>query len=345
MAGAAGSSSRRVEILERLRQEPWRLGFYTALRLVECAWPEKPRIGRSVHVGDDPIRLGQEPSLAFAPSTLAPLHPANDHRPARLPVYFFGLLGPNGPLPLHLTEYARNRLRNSDDPTFVAFCDIFHHRMLSLFSRAWAQAQPTVNLDRPEDDRFAVYVGAMAGLGMKSLMGRDALPDSAKLHWAGRLAGQTKNPEGLRAMIAGFLGMPVEIDEFVGQWLKLPADSLCRLGESPTTGTLGLTAVAGSRIWDCRQKFRIVLGPLRLEQFRRMLPGSKTKSMNRLVALVRNYIGDELAWDVNLVLRKEDVPPLRLGGDAQLGMTTWTSSQKAEEDARDVILNPLGDVA
>ena len=62
----------------------------------------------------------------------------------------FGLLGPNGPLPLHLTEYARERLRHAGDPTLSRFLDIFHHRFLALFYRAWAQAQPHVNRDRPE---------------------------------------------------------------------------------------------------------------------------------------------------------------------------------------------------
>jgi predicted component of type VI protein secretion system len=46
--------------------------------------------------------------MIFAPAELAAWWPASG-RPARLLVYFFGLLGPNGPLPLHLTEYARER--------------------------------------------------------------------------------------------------------------------------------------------------------------------------------------------------------------------------------------------
>src|SRR6478609_2460492 len=72
----------------------------------------------------------------------------------RLYVTFGGMFGPQGPLPLHLTEYARDRIINSADPTFARFLDIFHHRMLSLVYRAWADAQPTVQFDRPESDRF-----------------------------------------------------------------------------------------------------------------------------------------------------------------------------------------------
>ncbi len=82
-------------------------------------------------------------------------------RRPRLQVRLFGLLGPNGPLPLHITEYARERLRHANDPTLSRFLDLFHHRFLTLFYRAWAQAQPHVNRDRPRDDRFAVYVGSL----------------------------------------------------------------------------------------------------------------------------------------------------------------------------------------
>lgn len=67
---------------------------------------------------------------------------ASDEGPARLEQFFFGLGGPNGPLPLHLTEYMRERQRNHADPTSKRFLDVFHHRLLSLFYRAWAEARP-----------------------------------------------------------------------------------------------------------------------------------------------------------------------------------------------------------
>ena len=94
--------------------------------------------------------------------------------PPRLTQRFFGLLGPNGPLPLHLTDYARERVLHHGDPTLARFFDVFHHRMLALFYRAWAQAQPTASLDRPYDDRFADFVGSLIGIGSPLLRRRDA---------------------------------------------------------------------------------------------------------------------------------------------------------------------------
>ena len=107
------------------------------------------------------------------------------------------LLGPHGPLPTHLTEYVRDRVRNANDPTFARFLDIFHHRMVTLFYRAWANAQPAVSLDRPGRDRFSFYVGSLFGLGEAMLRERDAVPDFAKLHFAGLLAGPTRPAAGL----------------------------------------------------------------------------------------------------------------------------------------------------
>jgi type VI secretion system protein ImpH len=246
------------------------------------------------------------------------------------------MFGPNGPLPLHLSEYARDRLRNSDDPTFSEFLDIFHHRMLSLFYRAWANAQPTVNFDRPEQDRFSVYTGALFGLGMPSLRNRDEMPDLAKLHFAGRLSSQTRNAEGLVAMIRRFFKVPAVIEQFVGEWMKLPDDCRCRLGVSPETGTLGVNIAIGDHAWECQQKFRIILGPLNFKDYERMLPGRD--SGKRLRAMVRNYVGDSMNWDVNLVLKKEKLPLLKLGEDDLLGWNTWLGNRTSDDDINDLVL-------
>ena len=339
MANPDRTSADPVALFEALRREPYAFHFFQALRRLECLYPDRPRLGKSVRLADDPVRLTQEPSLAFAPATLATFDLGDAGRPPRLSEYFLGLFGPQGPLPLHLTEYARDRSRNHGDHTFACFADIFHHRILCLFYRAWADAQPTVSFDRPETDRFNAYIGAPFGLGMPSLWNRDAAPDLAKFHYAGRLVCHTRNPEGLQAILTDFFSLPVRIETFVGHWLPLSEASRCRLGESPNTGLLGVTAVIGERVWDCQYKFRIVIGPMSLEEFQRFLPGSN--SLRRLVAWVRNYIGDELLWDVNLILKREEVPPLKLGEETQLGWTTWLTSQPLDRDADDLKLDAV----
>jgi type VI secretion system protein ImpH len=339
MASPDRTTADPVDLLEALRQKPYAFHFFQALRRLECRYRDQPRLGKATRLADDPVRLAQEPSMAFAPATLTAFDPGDDDRPPRLSEYFLGLFGPHGPLPVHLTEYARDRSRQHSDRTFARFADLFHHRMLSLFYRAWADTQPTVSFDRPETDRFNVYVGTSFGLGMPSLWNRDAAPDLGKFHYAGRLACQTRNPEGLEAILADFFKLPMRVDTFVGHWLPLDQASRCRLGETPATGLLGMTAVIGERVWDCQHRFRIVMGPMKLEEFQRFLPGSD--SLRRLVAWVRNYVGDELLWDVNLILRKEEVPPLQLGEGTRLGWTTWLSSQPLTRDADDLKLDAV----
>lgn len=326
-------------LFARLAEEPWRFDFFQALRRIECLRGDLPRWGESRHAGEDPVRFAQEPSLAFAPSTLASFEPGDGERRARLQVRFFGLFGPQGPLPLHLTEYARDRLRNSGDPTFTRFADLFHHRLLSLYYRAWASARPAVQYDRPESDRFAVYVGSLFGMGLASLRRRDSVLDRARLHFAGSFAAPARNAEGLQGILSGFFEMRVRIEPFIGHWIPLPEGSQGRVGAS----ALGVNTFAGNRVWDCQHKFRIVFGPLSLADFSRLLPGGE--SLERLAALVCAYVGDELIWDLNLVVKREEVPSIKLGEQGRLGWTTWLLSRPVDQDVRDLVLNPVAGAA
>lgn len=294
MAGpdrAATHALDAAELERALAAEPHRFGFYPALRRIECAYRDRPRLGESSQPSDDPLRLTQEPSLAFAASSLARFEPRSARAEARLALHLFGLLGPNGPLPHHLTEYARDRMRNSGDDSLRRFLDLFHHRILSLFYRAWADAQPTVQHDRPDDDRFATWLGALIGIALPALRDRDGLPDAAKLQFAGHLGGIRTNAEGLRKTIAAFFEVPTRIVEFRGRWVAIPSDGWTRLGGGPDTAALGVTTTLGSEVWDGQQSFRIVLGPLALRDYERFLPGGA--SIGRLQALVRSHAGDQ----------------------------------------------------
>jgi type VI secretion system protein ImpH len=298
--------------------------------------PERPRFGTAVRPSEEPIRLGQDPEMVFAPSPIGELQPGRDGRPPRLSVNFFGLLGPNGPMPLHITEYARDRLRNADDPTMARFFDVFHHRMLMVFYRVWASARPAVSHDSPATDRFQLYVGALAGLGLASLRGRDEFPDMAKLYYAGRLSAQTHNAEGLEAMIGDFFSLPARIQPFVGDWLELPVENRWRLTGRAGGMQLGLSTTLGAHTWARQQKFRVVLGPLERGQFRSLLPGGA--SLPKLTALVRNYVGDELRWDLRLIVKQRAEEPWILG-KARLAWTTWLG-QTAEGGLEDLVLDP-----
>ncbi|HKM61096.1 MAG TPA: type VI secretion system baseplate subunit TssG [Acidisphaera sp.] len=329
------------DLIARLAARPTDFGFYQVMRRLEALYRDRPRLGNSVRPSQDAVRLAQEPSPIFAPASLAGFEMRDDGRPPKLLVHFFGLFGPDGPLALHLTHYARERRRNARDPHFQHFADIFHHRALSLLYRAWADVRPTIAFDRPAQDRFAVYLGALIGLGMDSLRDRDAMPQLTKLHFAGRLANQTRHAEGLSAILSSFFTMPVRVETFIGTWLTMPTTDRTALGGDPRTGTIGRSVLVGGRAWSRQAKFRIVFGPLSLADYLRLLPGGL--SFHRLIPIVRNYVGDVLLWDVNIVLKREEVPPTLLGQQGRLGWTSWMGTRRSLDDAADLFLDASAD--
>ena len=330
-----------VSLLQSVEAEPWRHDLYRVLRDLECAHPEMPRIGVAKRPQDEAIRFGQEPSLAFAPSTIAALRPGKQGAPPRLVQQFFGLFGPNGPLPLHLTEFARNRVRHARDGSFVRFCDLIHHRMVSHFYRAWAQAQPTNSYDRPADDRFSVYVGSLVGMGLAETRGRDAASDHQRLFFAGHLGRSAKNAEGLSSMLRHLFKLPVEVEPFAGAWIELPDNDLTRLGHDTAGCVLGHGAVLGGRVWDRQHRIRLRLGPMNADSFEDFLPGQA--ALARLKALMRQYLGFGLDWDVQLVLEARSVPRAQLGKTTRLGWTSWLGQSAANGartcDADELILD------
>lgn len=321
--------------LERLSRTPESFHVFHALRVLESAYPDAPRIGNARRPREDRVRFGQEAELSFPPSTVQGFTPPAGTKPGRLTNRFFGLFGPNGPLPLHLTEYARARLRHHRDPTFVGFANMLTHRMMTLLFRAWRSGQPAASFDRGDNDAFERKVAAVSGLHGEALRGRDALPDLAKRHFAGLMAQGPKNAEGLVSMLSAFFGARVQLQEFVGSWLTLEPEDRWQLG---ARAGLGQTTSIGERVWSRGAKFRLRIGPLSLPEYERLLPGGT--SLARLRSIVRGYVGDALDWDVNLVLRGDETPQPILGQAVRLGQTSWIGTRKSGRDADDLYLEP-----
>ena len=303
--------------LDHLAERPEGYHVFMALRILEAAHADAPRLGEGRRPREDRVRLGQAPEMAFPPTTIRAFERARDGRPGRLSNRFFGLFGPQGPLPLHLTEFARDRQRNHRDGTFVAFADMLTHRLLGLLYRAWASAQPTVSHDRGVDP-FAGWVSAVAGYHGKGLSRRDAMPDDARRHFAAHMGAGPRTVEGLVAILSSFLDVPVTIEEFVGSWLALEEADRWRLGARVG---LGHDTALGSRVWSRGGKFRVRLGPLDRASYDRLLPGGE--SMERVQAILRNYVGDALDWEIVLVLAGTDVPRAAIDGTTRLGQTGW----------------------
>lgn len=320
--------------LQEISDDPFGYHVFHALRLVDAAFPDKPRLGESVRPADDAIRITQEVEMAFPPSAIRSLEMPEDDRPGILTNRVFGLFGPQGPMPTFFTEYIRDRVRNHRDRAAADFLSMFIHRMTTLLYRAWASAEPAVCFDRVEDG-FSDKVDAIAGYRGMSLANADLMPDLTKRHFAAHLAHRTRNVEGLQSILAAFFEAPVEIEDFVGSWLRIEPSDRWVLGDG---GKLGETTLVGEQSWSRSAKFRIRIGPVGLESYRRMFPGEK--SLERLQAIIRNYCGDTMDWELNLVLRAEEVPKAGLGDTAILGFSCWPGERDGDADAADLYITP-----
>jgi type VI secretion system protein ImpH len=377
---------------EEIRNAPGqarRWDWYALLRLIQCATPDQHRIGHSIKLEQEAVRLGQPPFFHPPPTNMAgmrtrgpreddstkPAADANAPHDSGRPLsknetpwiysYHFGLFGPHGPLPLHLTEYAY-RQKMANDPAFTAFCDTLHHRFLSFFFRAWADARKELDWDRHDAAAPAatpggrdeaqrswwdLYVGSLIGLGLDATRQRDRVPDHAKLFYAGRLMQPVRNAGGLRAILQDYFEVVAEVIPFVRKVIKLPASARWKLGPETSTGWLGRSTIVGETIEDYQTGFRIRFGPLKLAQFKEFLP--ETAGFGQLHDWVRLYLGKETdpnpqagieaAWDLQLVLSAPEVPWLVLGMGSTLGWTTWLISKQPTRDAEDLVVTPPPD--
>ena len=343
--GTASPLARRPDPLLDVALAPYRHDFNHVMRRVDAHHADKPRLGTARRPVDEPVRLGQAADLSFAPSGLAGVTLDDRSGKPRIEVRFFGLFGPNGPLPLHLTAYARERRMHKADETFGRFADLFHHRLLLLFYRAWAQARPTVSLDRPDQDRFADYVGSLIGVGGPAWRGRAAVPDHARLAFAGLLSRQVRNADGLAHLLSSYLGMQVRVQQFVGRWMPLPAAERSRIGRRAasrrmSTSQLGVSAVLGQAVFDRQHHFRVHVGPLSLAAFEALLPVGQ--ALPAVQALLKHYVGLEFGWDLRLELDHTAVPACRPGQYGRLGWTTWLGTPPAGRPAAlNLVPNPL----
>ena len=224
-------------------------------------------------------------------------------------------------MPLHYTELALNRSESRHDPTLVSFSNLFHHRWLTQFYRAWRSAQSAGGgLDKPEHDRFAFYVASLSGQDLRE-SSNSALPDHVRLAASAHLVRESRNPDGLAATLAHYFSVPFEVNEFVLHWIAVADDEVTRLGAAALSSVIGNGALIGREVPDMQYKFRLVIGPLALADYLRFLPGGNNLPV--LVELVRAFIGFEYCWEIELQLKPYAAPPAVIGGPQQLGWTAW----------------------
>lgn len=304
--------------------------------------PAPPRIGKSRRTMEDIVRFGQDPTSEFATSTIERAMRDGDDGLVLLE-RFLGFLGPQGALPSAYTDEAIVRGLQGED-SFPRFLDVFNNRFVQFFFRAWADARPIVQHDRPDDDRFLSYLGSSIGIGSPIYQDLDRIDDRLKLLFAGLTSTKVKSAARLKALITGVFDVEVEIDQCVGTWLHLdPDDQLSIGGLGPGgAGQLGMDTIVGSKVYSVSDKIRIRIFTRSLEEYRKFLPPTRTRPnpwTEQLFDLIDFYLGLEIEYEIELALPKRCASSVRMDStsSATLGHIGWLKPVDAASQDEDAI--------
>jgi type VI secretion system protein ImpH len=338
--GVSGDSAYR-NLLDR----PWEFEFSQAMRLL-LRHSEHGTTGgpddRRFDVEREPVRIGAHQSLGFPASDVQELSPIGDSARRRMLINFLGLTGPTGVLPQYYTEFLHERNEARDEAP-AEFLDLFNHRMAMLFYYGWEKYRFPVTFERrPEHDFFRQILYSLVGLGTEHLRGRSRrLSDDFFLEYAALLAIQPRSASALRSILSDFFKVPVEVLQFAGTWYPLDDDSVTRFGgQNSDSDRIGHGVVVSEEYWSQESMVRLQFGPLDLASYRRFL--GQGPDFLKLQEICRFFSRDEMVFELQLILDKDEVPETALAGDspedAQLGWTTWAKSEPFQQHAENVVI-------
>jgi type VI secretion system protein ImpH len=248
--GTAAAAVRDTDTgLDRdLFSEGYRFKFFQAVRLLERLHPELNGDGHHENPAEEVVRFRSRNSLAFPASEIfeiaAPDDDGVDPRDTMW-VNFMGLAGLLGTMPLHFASLLADPSAGAQTAALSAFLDLFNHRLISLFYRAWEKYRFAIAYERGGDDTFSRYLYCLIGLGTPGLRGRLHIDDHILLYYAGLLAQRPRSAVALEGILEDYFGVPVDVVQFQGQWFEMNADILSSLGADGQNNQLGVSAVLG----------------------------------------------------------------------------------------------------
>lgn len=316
---------RALSAYARLLAEPRRFRFDAALRV----------LARAAKTSDmtEAARFRTAPGVGYPAADITVVDPPEAGSPAKVTTPVMTLTGPTGVLPHLYTEALTTTLRNRSRALYD-FLDTLSQRIVAFFAQAGLKYRinrvvESVALEaQPNQDPVARALLAFTGYATPNLIPRLAVGTEPVLHYSGFFAGHPRSVERLGALTSDWLGRKVEVVQFVGAWLPLAPDqrSCFAVGRRPGAwNRLGVDAAIGVRAWDPQARIILRVGPLDYASFAALLPDRP--GLQRLVSLVRSYLGFEIGFAINPILAGPDIPQLLLGPDAapppRLGWNTW----------------------
>lgn len=326
-----------------LESAPCTVSFFQAVRLIRQARRERSSVGEFVPPGREAVRFESNPSLAFPASEIQSVEiPSEADEPVRMKVNFMGLSSPTGVLPTPYTELIIERAQKKDNG-FRDFLEIFNHRVISLFYRAWEKYRFFVSYERGVSDPLTPLLKSFVGIGTKGLESRQQVADESLLFYAGLLGQRPRSATALNQVLADYFEVPVQVEQFVGKWVPLDRryQTEFKDAERPSE-RLGFGAVVGDEVWDTQSTVRVKVGPLTREQYLDFLPRPESRAHAVLNSILQFYCGQEIDFEVQLVLKRAETPGVEIGAgenpDLMLGWTTWIKNAPLTRDPDEAIL-------
>lgn len=343
-------TERRAE--EEIARSPHQFDPFQAIRLLLLDRPEgSADLGSDAPPSAEAVRLRSSVTHNFSAAAIDSVEAAprgeNDEPsgPTDVAVNFMGAFGPLGVLPRQHTDALTRS--PAEVGALRAFLDLFHHRVISHFYRAWRKYRLPIAYERSkldpaarEEDPFTESLGALVGIGSPALRHRLAFSDEVLLWFGGHFARRVPSAQGLQQMLRSCVGSGTTVEPLCGAWSDLAPEDRTRLGR-PGMG-LGKGQIAGGKVWLVQSKFRLRLGPLGLDDFRHFCPGGK--SLIPMSQLVRAYVGPTLDYDVQPVLLATEAPRPRLSRvpERRLGVDVWLLIKVPDADLDQAVFRSSG---
>lgn len=330
MASETGRASLNLRL--DLLKEGHRFSFFQVMRLFRLFDAYSNKLTGLKPIEAIKLKARPDLTLLFPASDIAGIEEVSkEDLFYRVTVTFLGLYGISSPLP---TFYTEDLFREEGDDKSVMrdFLDIFNHRLYLLFFRCLLKYRYFLKVVEEKDPQFFEILFSLIGLGEKEL--REDVPDTFSLfRYIGLFTQFPRSALGLKTMLSDtFKDFPVQIIPCMMKRVKIPEDQRMLLGVQGAY--IGVDSFLGEEIEDRMGSFRLLLGPLNNEQFHALLPD--TEGFRRLNALTGFYLTDPLEYDIEIILRSDELKTVGLGVPdwSRLGYDTWIFSGKYDGDVR-----------
>ena len=143
----------------RLLEEGERFEFFQAVRLLQLLRQERGAVGRDEDPEREAVRFRGGIGVDFPTSDVAMIGRGEDDRPTSMDVAFMGVATPAsfGSLPLHYAQLVREEVVQQKHEALRDFFDIFNHRLISLFYRAWEKYHFPIVYERSSTPTAGVF--------------------------------------------------------------------------------------------------------------------------------------------------------------------------------------------